>query len=129
MPPITPTAVELRESAAGKLTKRELDALRAELRRELRAELAAAKPAKAPRVRELPELASCARRMVAAVGRRAAQLDPEDLAELVQLRADVDAAVDVAVAGLRSGEYPRSWAAIGGALGMSRQAAQQRWGK
>jgi hypothetical protein len=42
------------------------------------------------------------------------------------LAADVDNAIRHAVTGLRETGY--SWAEIGARLGVSRQAAQQRWG-
>jgi hypothetical protein len=42
------------------------------------------------------------------------------------LSADIDAAIGQAVIGLRSFGY--SWADIGIRLGITRQAAQQRWG-
>lgn len=66
-------------------------------------------------------------RVLKAAGKRAGRADPEDLAELVALREDFDLAVDMAVAGLRETGY--SWSQIGGALGMTRQSAQERWGK
>lgn len=66
-------------------------------------------------------------RVIKAAGKRAGRADPEDLAELVALREDFALAVDMAVAGLRGSGY--SWAQIGAALGMTRQSAQERWGK
>ena len=66
-------------------------------------------------------------RVLRAAGRRAGRADPEDLAELVALREDLDLAVDMAVAGLRDTGY--SWAQIGAALGITRQSAQERWGR
>jgi hypothetical protein len=65
-------------------------------------------------------------RILRAYGRRVASADPEALAELVALRDQLDTAIDAGVAGLRTAGY--SWAAIGAPMGMSRQAAQQRWG-
>lgn len=123
-----PTADQLRARARGKLTKAELAALRVELRRELRAEAAGTR---APRVRELPEVAAAARRMIRAVGERAAT-DVEGLAELAQLRDAVDTALHAAVSGARDPgrqRVPYSWAEVGRALGMTRQAAQQRFGR
>ena len=67
-----------------------------------------------------------ARRIVAAHGRRIAAGDVECLRDLVALADEVDRATDVAVAGLRRVGY--SWAEIASRLGVTRQAAQQRWG-
>lgn len=125
-----PPVDELRTRARAKLTQGELRALQAELRRELRAELQA--PAKRTRVRELPEVASAARRMIRAVGQRAAT-DVEGLAELAQLRDVVDEQLREAVNAARAGEGLQgpgySWADVGRVLGMTRQAAQQRFGR
>jgi hypothetical protein len=123
-----PTADQLRDRAKAKLTKAELQALRVELRREVKAE---AKADRAPRVRELPEVASAARRMIRAVGERAGQ-DVEGLAELAQLRDAVDQAMTAAVVAARDPQrqsVPYSWADVGRVLGMTRQAAQQRFGR
>ncbi len=51
--------------------------------------------------------------------------DLPDLALMVDLHRDLDAAVRTAVAGFR--EQGFSWAAIGDAMGISRQSARQRW--
>lgn len=67
-----------------------------------------------------------ARRVVAAYGRRVAAGDPDALRALVALGSDVDAAISAGVAGLRAAGY--SWADIATRLGVTRQAAQQRWG-
>jgi len=72
------------------------------------------------------EFAGFVRRVVRAHARRIAAGDVEALADLVQLSAGVDQAVADAVAGLRRLGY--SWAEIAGRLGISKQAAQQRWG-
>lgn len=88
------------------------------------------KPAPAKRAkkeRELPEFSAMVRRLIRAHGRRVAQADPEDLAELVALRAEVDAAIAEAIAGQRGNGF--SWADVGRGLGTSRQAAQMTWGK
>lgn len=118
------------DAARAKLTARELTALRSELRRELAAE---PRPAKRERVRELPELTSCARRMIRACGSKAGA-DVEGLAELAALRADVDAALAVAVAELRTREGGQaagvySWSDIGRVLGITRQSAQERFSR
>jgi hypothetical protein len=51
----------------------------------------------------------------------------EALAQMTAFAADLDTAIGQAVAGLRAAGY--SWAEIGLRLGITRQAAQQRWGK
>jgi hypothetical protein len=66
------------------------------------------------------------RRIVAAHGRSIAAGDVERLRDLVAVAEDVDRATDMAVAGLRQHGY--SWAEIASRLGITRQAAQQRWG-
>ena len=43
------------------------------------------------------------------------------------LAAEIDTAITEAVKGLRATGY--SWAEIGSRLGVTRQAAQQRWGR
>jgi hypothetical protein len=65
------------------------------------------------------------RRMMRAAGRRVADADEAELAELLAIRAEVDEAIDRAVAGWRA--QGRSWAIIGAAAGMSKQAAFKRW--
>lgn len=67
------------------------------------------------------------KRILKALSRRMADADPYDLAELVELRNTVDAAIGAAVRGQRAAGF--SWAQIAAPLGMTRQAAQQRWGK
>ncbi|AVT38015.1 hypothetical protein [Plantactinospora sp. BB1] len=75
---------------------------------------------------ENDEFAAFARRIIRAHGRRVATGDVEALRDLVALSADLDQAIGQAVIGLRAFGY--SWAEIGQRLGISRQAAQQRWG-
>lgn len=75
---------------------------------------------------ENDEFASFARRVIAAHGRRVACGDVDALADLIALSAQVDAALQEAVSGLRAFGY--SWARIAAGIGTSRQAAQQRWG-
>jgi hypothetical protein len=67
------------------------------------------------------------RRAVRALSRRVAGSDPDDLLLLLELRDEVDQALDRAVAGQRDAGF--SWAQVAEPLGMSRQAAQERWGK
>ncbi|MDN4598835.1 hypothetical protein [Leifsonia virtsii] len=66
-----------------------------------------------------------ARRIIRAAGERVADGDEFELAELASLRDDLEAAITKAVKGQRS--IGRSWAYIGGALGIKRQSAQERY--
>jgi hypothetical protein len=68
-----------------------------------------------------------ARRIVRAYARRVATGDVEALPALRDLGSTVDAALRDAVTGLRGLGY--SWAEIASRLGISRQAAQMRWGR
>jgi hypothetical protein len=88
-------------------------------------------PTKRPRpqrrdVVENDEFAAFARRIIRAHGRRVATGDVEALRDLVALSTGIDTAITTAVTGLRSHGY--SWAEIGNRLGITKQAAQQRWG-
>ena len=65
------------------------------------------------------------RRILRAASRRIGDADPEDLAEMLALRDDLDASILEAVKGLRRTGY--SWAEIARATGTSRQAAFARW--
>lgn len=120
-------------SAVEKLTQRELQALRAQLRRELAVELAdadrarrAARRADRARAVEVPEAAAAASRMTRALGKRAALDVAQGLPALAQLRDDVDAALADAVTTARA-EHGYSWTQVGDALGIRRQTAQQRF--
>jgi hypothetical protein len=76
---------------------------------------------------ENDDYAAFTRRVVAAHGRRiAANGDVDALAQLVNLGDDIETAIQAAVTGLRG--YGYSWAEIALRLGITRQAAQQRWG-
>lgn len=77
---------------------------------------------------ETPDFAAAVRRMIAAHGRRVADADPEDLAELMAMRDALDAAIAAAVAGQRA-NHGLSWTEIARGAGMTRQGAQQRWGR
>lgn len=67
-------------------------------------------------------------RILRAYTRRVSDRDIEGLARLAELRDDVDVAILQAVAALHAtGHY--SWADIGRTLGITRQAAQQRYGR
>jgi hypothetical protein len=67
-----------------------------------------------------------ARRVLRAYARRIATGDIEALPLMTALAADLDTAITAAVGGLRDFGY--SWAEIATRLGITRQAAQQRWG-
>ena len=89
------------------------------------------KPALTPRRRmvvEHTEFDAFTRRILRAYGRRVAAGDIEALADMVALSEDLDQAIGHAVLGLRSAPYRYSWADIAQHLGVTRQAAQQRWG-
>lgn len=82
------------------------------------------------KVVETPEFIKFARRILRAAARRVGDRDIEGLTELVMLRGEIDAAIDAAVVQLRSvdgGAY--SYTDIGRVLGVTRQAAQQRFSK
>lgn len=66
------------------------------------------------------------RRVIRAAGRRVAEGDVDGLSDLLDLAAELDRAIDAAVRGLRDTGY--SWGEIASRLGVTRQAAQQRWG-
>lgn len=72
-----------------------------------------------------PEFYAMIRRLLRAASRRAADGDPEELAQLLALAHYVDQVAAVAVAGLRANGY--TWEAIGRATGTTRQAALMRW--
>ena len=76
---------------------------------------------------ENDEYASFIRRVIRAHARRVAAGDVDALAELTGLATGLDKAIARAVIGLREAGYP--WAEIAARLGVSRQAAQQRWGQ
>lgn len=80
----------------------------------------------APRVVENDAFAAFGRRVIAAAGRRVAAGDVDALPDLAALAGGVDAALATAVAGLRGAGY--SWSEIAARLGITRQAAHQRWG-
>lgn len=79
------------------------------------------------RVVENDDYSAFARRVLSAYARRVAGGDIEALAKMTALAADLDTAIGQTVTGLRGVGY--SWAEIGLRLGITRQAAQQRWGR
>ena len=83
--------------------------------------------AKRPRRQvENDEYGAFVRRVLRAYSRRVGDGDVEALVLLGGLAEEIDAAMAEAVKSLRTRGY--SWAEIGSRLGVSRQAAQQRWG-
>lgn len=75
---------------------------------------------------ESPAMAGMLRRAARALVRRATDGDESALVALVESRAAIDAAIGDAARALN--DRGRSWEAIGRELGMTRQAAQQRFG-
>ena len=75
---------------------------------------------------ENDEYSAFVRRILRAYARRVATGDVEALTLMLGLSAEIDSAIGQAVTGLR--EFGYSWAEIGSRLGITRQAAQQRWG-
>ena len=84
-------------------------------------------PNRRTRLVENDEYAAFARRVLRAYARRVADGDVEALTLMLGLSAEIDTAIAQAVTGLRGSGY--SWAEIGSRLGITRQAAQQRWGR
>ena len=83
-------------------------------------------PDHARRPVENDAFAAFARRVLRAYARRIATGYIDALEAMTDLSAEIDAAIGQAVTGLRGFGY--SWADIGTRLGITRQAAQQRWG-
>lgn len=75
---------------------------------------------------ETDKYGSFVRRIMRAYGRRVADLDIEGLRGLADLRAELDAQITESAQTLQAQGY--SWAEIGRVLGVSKQAAQQRFG-
>ena len=78
---------------------------------------------------ETPEYVRMLQRMMRAYARRVTQDcgDIEALAGLVDLATELEATTTLAIAGLR--ETGHSWAEIARVLGVTRQAAQQRYSR
>jgi hypothetical protein len=73
---------------------------------------------------ENDEYAAFVQRILRAYSRRVGDGDIEALALMLGLAEDIDAAIAIAVKGLRERGY--SWAEIGSRLGITRQAAHQQ---
>lgn len=71
------------------------------------------------------EYVAFVRRAVRALARRVGGADPEDLAEMLGVAVELDAAIEGAVRGLRESGY--SWAEIARATETTRQAGHARW--
>lgn len=76
---------------------------------------------------ETPDYCEMLTRMLRALGRRVADGDGPDLAAAVALAEMLDEQIAAGVAAMHDAGY--SWAYIGEAVGTSRQAAFQRWGR
>lgn len=68
------------------------------------------------------------RRMVKGLGRRIADGDPADLADAIRLQRELDSVIREAVAGMRE-QAGFSWQQLADELGVSKQAAQQKYGR
>lgn len=79
------------------------------------------------RDRETLDYLSAARRFIRVAGRRVGECDEHELAALIALQVDLDAAIQDAVDGQKA--HGKSWAAIGVGAGTTREAAFQRWGR
>ncbi len=75
---------------------------------------------------ETPAYGSFLERILTAMGRRVGQGDPEDLRDLLRIAAFLDQVVADAVQQIHA-RY--SWTQIGAAAGITKQSAQERWGK
>jgi hypothetical protein len=75
---------------------------------------------------ENDEYAAFIRRVLRAYSRRIAAGDIEAIAAMTTLASQLDDAITDAITSLRTAGY--SWADIARPLGVTRQAAQQRWG-
>ena len=84
-------------------------------------------PKRRTRVTENDQYAAFLRRAIRAYSRRVGSGDIDALADMTRLATHLDQAITEAVTGLRTAAG-YSWADIALRLGITRQAAQQRWG-
>ena len=84
-------------------------------------------PKRRGRVVENDQYAAFVRRVIAAYSRRIAAGDIDAISDMTSIAAELDDAISQAVTGLRAAGY--SWADIPARLAVTRQAAQQRWGR
>lgn len=125
-----PTDLTAESTVKASLTPRQLERIvaRQAARIAKLEEALANRPAKRPR-REVETLdyVKAAKRFIRSAGSRVGESDEFELAELAELRRDIEDAIAVAVAGQQ--RYGKSWAKIGLALGTTREAAWQRYGR
>jgi hypothetical protein len=79
------------------------------------------------RITENDEYAAFIRRVLRAYTRRVTAGDIDALTDMARVADELDIAIHHAVTGLRA-HHGYSWADIAARLGITRQAAQQRWG-
>ena len=84
-------------------------------------------PRRRRRRAENDEYAAFVRRVLRAYAARVALGDIDAVADMVAISGEMNALIAEAVRGLRDKGY--SWADVGQRLGVSRQAAFERWGK
>jgi uncharacterized protein with PIN domain len=77
---------------------------------------------------ENPEFAQMMARFVRTYERRLSAADPSDLMDALAIAAQMDDMIGRAVRAQREA-HGFSWAEVAAELGVTRQAAQQRWGK
>lgn len=90
-------------------------------------QMATARPRRQRNRKPTEELKGMFGRMLRAYVKRAADEDPWVVKDLLDIREQLDASIDDAVANLVARGY--SWQDIGQELGMTRQAAWKRWAK
>lgn len=84
-------------------------------------------PKRSGRIVENDQYAAFVRRVIAAYSRRVAAGNIDAISDMTSVAAELDDAITEAVTGLRAAGF--SWADIAARLGVTRQAAQQRWGR
>lgn len=77
---------------------------------------------------EPSEYGKFARRILRGYGRRIADADPEDLADLIKLSGELDELIRATIETGRK-RWDWTWEDIGRAAGTGRSAAFQRWGR
>jgi hypothetical protein len=76
---------------------------------------------------EPSEYGKFARRILRGYGRRVADADPEDLADMLKLSGEVDELIKTTITNGRE-QWGWTWQDIADAAGVTRSAAYQRWG-
>jgi hypothetical protein len=87
----------------------------------------ARRPKRRRREVETMDYVKAAERFITSAGRRVGEGDEYELRALLRLRAVLEDAIAIAVAGQRS--YGKTWEAIGLAAGTTKVAAWQKWGR